>query len=310
MSCYPKEFTRGDKGKGKGRRRYKKHMSMREFFHEFGGGPGVSAGYTDEFDPDEAHYWANVRRMMGQNHHTLIEHRRKPDILGFNQKQLAEFLKDLHPDLRHKNEEILSCLEKKKILEPVDYYCDLVLPEEAVDIFTTEIPEVVDDALSIEQVSKWLMDDVKKVISELSEKHAGDIDRKETIDWARFVTDTYRKGLISLRRKVKAELKERELQKEVEQYRDLGWSVPIDELFEDDQAIVNALEQADIRYLFQLIFKSKTEVKELDGIGQIRLDKIEERLLARDLTFTGKEPEKKKKKKKKSDPLEAQIIKV
>jgi hypothetical protein len=270
--------------------------------------------FTDDldldFDEEEARYWRHLRGMFApfvKPSSTIHTRQRKSEVVGFSQGQLSEFLKDLHPELRHKPEEILEYLEKKKILEPVDYYSDVVLPETAVDIFTTEIPEVADDLLSVEKVSKWLSDDIKKIVLELSDNIDKKEKRSDIIDMARFIADTYRRGIISLRRKVKTEREERELQKEVEYYRSFGISDSISDLFNDNPAIVNSLGQADIRYLFQLISKSRTEIKNLEGIGQIRLEKIEEVLNSRGLTFTEKEKTENKRRRK-PDPLESQIV--
>lgn len=291
----------------KGHRHKKKNLELIDSYmdnhHTFTDDPNL------DFDEEEAHYWRQLRGWITPYVKPSSIHirQKKSEVIGFSQGHLSEFLKDLHPELRHKPEEILEYLEKKKILEPVDYYSDVVLPENAVDIFTTEIPEVADDLLSIEKVSKWLSDDIKKIVSELSDN----IDKKEKrgdiIEMARFIADTYRRGIISLRRKVKTEKEERELQKEVEYYRSFGLSDSISDLFSDNPAIVTALGQADIRYLFQLISKSKTEIKNLEGIGQIRLEKIEEVLNSRGLTFTGKEKTENKRKRK-PDPLESQIV--
>lgn len=310
MSYYPD-------GKRKSKR---KGRNMRESFvdgHYFGRGRAQQV-----FDPDEAHYWETIRQIeeLDGNFHNfrifesagrLPRQKTRPEIQGFTRKDLVEYLRDLYPKLRHKEEEILNFLEKKKILEPVDYISDVVLPEEATDIFTTNIPKIIDDALSIEQISKWLMDDIKLVLNSLTTCNPGDPEREETLDWAEYVMETYRKGLKSLRRKVKAEKEERELEKLVEYYKPLGLSISIDELFEDDQALINSLEEAGIRYLFQLIYKSRSEINEINGIGTTRMERIENSLLSMDLKFLGKEPEKKKKKKKEAKTgIKAKIVNI
>ena len=310
MSYYP-DGKRKSKRKGK---------NMRGSFID--GHYRCKRGMQQIFDPDEAHYWETIRQIEdldGDFHHFRIfesagrlpKQKTRPEIQGFTRKDLVEYLKDLYPKLRHKEEEILNFLEKKKILEPVDYISDVVLPEEATDIFTTNIPKIIDDVLSIEQISKWLMDDIKLVLNSLTTCRPGDLEREETLDWAEYVMETYRKGLKSLRRKVKAEKEERELEKMVEYYKPLGLSISIDELFGDDQALVNSLEEAGIRYLFQLIYKSKSEIKEISGIGATRMDRIENSLLSMDLKFLGKEPEKKKKKKKEAKTgIKAKIVNI
>jgi len=332
-----------------GKRKHKrKGRNMRGFFtddHHLG-----RRRTQPVFDPDEAHYWEAIRRYeeLEGNFHSfnvfkgagrLPRQETRPEIQGFTRKELVEYLRDLYPKpdkekekgnnpkqeegnnpkqeesnkpkLRHKEEEILNFLEKKKILEPVDYISDVVLPEEATEILTSNIPKIIDDALSIEQISKWLMDDVKLVLNSLATCRSGDLERDETLDWAEYVMDTYRKGLKSLRRKVKAEKEERDLEKLVEYYKPLGLSISIDDLFGDDQALVNSLENAGIRYLFQLIHKSKSEINEINGIGATRMDRIENSLLSMDLKFLGKEPEKKKKKKKEDKTgIKAKIVNI
>lgn len=284
---------------GKGKRRYNKGRKG----HKFDLYMMQHAGWDgDLYDDEEAHYW----RLMRENpeyHNFGVPRTRvspKPKIEGFRRKELSEFLKEMHPGLRHKEEEILNSLEKLKILEPVDYYSDVVLPEEAVDIFTTDLPEIIDDALSIEQVIKWLGDDIKKVWPGLvlGKNGVTKESREEAIEWAKFVVETYRKGLKSLRRKVRAELEEKELQKEVKFYHEQGLDIPMNNFF-DDEGLINALESNGIRYLFQLVFKSRAEVKEFQGIGATRMERIDQRLEEFGLQFMGKEPEKKKKSKKK-----------
>lgn len=264
---------------------------------------------SEDFDYQEEQYWAGLKGFMASSR----AHRRN-DIVGFSRKDLEKLLTELKPELRHKSLDIINLLEKIKILEPIDYYCDLTCPEKAVDIFTTDIPEVLDDVLSIDQISKWLLDDVKKIIPPLQKGSAGDKDREEAIDWAKYVASTYRRGLKALRRKVKAELEERELKKEVLFYEGTGLDATIEDFFEEeeDQGLINALEMSGIRYLFQLILKSKSEVKKFSGIGSIRFEKIEQKLKEQGFEFMGKEPEKKKKTKtdKKENPLEAQIVKL
>ena len=312
MSYYP-DGKRNPK-KGKGRRRY----NMRNIFIEDGHFVG-RRGIQPTFDPEEAHYWELIRQREGlgdfhdfkilRNH--ISQSKKRPEVQGFTRKELVEYLKDLYPKLRHKEDEILNFMEKKKILQPIDYICDLVSPEEATDIFTTNIPEIIDDTLSIEQIIKWLMDDVKLVLGSLIEFGPGDLEREETLEWAGFVVETYRKGLKSLRRKVKAEKEERELEKLVEYYEPLGLSISMEELFGDDQALINSLEGAGIRYLFQLISKSKSEISEITGIGITRMERIENLLLSRDLKFLGKEPEKKNKKKKETKTkIKAKIVNI
>ena len=282
-------------------------MRPKHFFHEFGMPPSI------EGDIDEVHYWRGVRERLSLNSGLgrLSPMRRESpkrteEVTGFNRKQLEEYLKDLHPNLRHGSDDILNALEKKEILEPIDYYCELVSPEKATDIFTTDIPEIIDNALSLEKITKWLIDDVKKAIDDLSKKQSGDSDRKEAIDWAKEITETYRKGLKSLRRRIKARLKEIELEKEIEKYREFGLSIQIEELF-DDQGLINALELVDIQYLFQLIKKSRLEIKNLEGIGQLRLQKIDQMLASRGLKFYGKGPEKTRKRKSKG-LIKAQVV--
>ena len=316
MSYYP-DGKRNPKKKG--RRRY----NMKDIFIEDGHYVGMNRrGVQPMFDPEEAHYWEII-----QQHENLEEGfhnfkiygsrnlrsqlKKRPEIQGFTRKELVEYLKDLYPKLRHKEDDILNFMEKKKILQPIDYICDLVSPEEATDIFTTNIPKIIDDALSIEQIVKWLMDDVKLILGSLIEYGPGDLERDETLEWAEFVVETYRKGLKSLRRKVKAEKEDRELEKLVEYYKPLGLSISIEELFEDDQALINSLEYAGIRYLFQLISKSKSEIGEINGIGVTRMERIENTLLSMDLKFLGKEPEKKTKKKKETKTkIKAKIVNI
>lgn len=296
---------------GKGKRRYNRGRK-----HNFELYMLQHAGWDGDFyDSEEAHYWRMMRGnpAFGGDVHSFGVYRRdippRPKVNGFKRKELAEFLKDMHQGLRHKEEEILNSLEKLKILEPVDYYSDVVLPEEAVDIFTTDIPEIVDDALSIEQIIKWLGDDVKKIWAGLVlGKEVTRESREEAIDWAKFVVETYRKGLKSLRRKVRAELEERELQKEVKFYHEQGLDILMEDFF-DDEGLINALESNGIRYLFQLIFKSRTEVKEFQGIGATRMERIDQKLEEFGLQFMGKEPEKKKKSKKK-ETIEAQVVDI
>lgn len=292
-----------------GKKRY--NRGKKHYFEEYMQHAGWGGGF---YDSEEAHYWEMMRNFQthGEIHHFDTPRRNlppKPKVTGFKRKELSEFLKDMHPGLRHKEEEILNSLEKLKILEPVDYYNDVVPPEEAVDIFTTDIPEIVDDALSIEQIIKWLEDDVKKIWSGLVlGKEVTKESREEAIDWSKFVVETYRKGLKSLRRKVKAEFEERELQKEVKFYHEQGLDIMMEDLFEDE-GLINALEANGVRYLFQLIFKSKTEVKEFQGIGETRLERIEQKFDEFGLKFMGKEPEKKKKSKKKDD-TKARVIDI
>lgn len=294
----------------KGKRRYNKNRRG----HMIQQHAGLDGGWYDE---EEAHYWRMMHGdpSMGEWCHFGVPRRRvhsKPKVEGFRRKGLSEFLKEMHPDLRHKEEEILNSLENLKILETVDYYSNVVLPEEAVDIFTTDLPEIVDDVLSIEQIIKWLEDDVKKIWPGLVLGKEGVTreSREEAIDWAKFVVETYRKGLKSLRRKVKAELEERELQKEVKFYHEQGLDVPMDNFF-DDEGLINALESNGIRYLFQLIFKSRAEVKEFQGIGATRMERIDQKLEEFGLQFMGKEPEKKKKSKKKEiEDIGARVIDI
>ena len=299
---------------GKGKRRYNRGRRG----HNFDLYMMQHAGFDGDFyDEEEAHYWRLLRRdpSIEDYHHFGVPRRQapsRPKVEGFRRSGLSEFLKEMHPGLRHKEEEILNSLEKLKILEPVDYYSDVVLPEEAVDIFTTDLPEIIDDALSIEQIIKWLGDDVKKVWPGLVLGKDGVTkeSREEAIDWAKFVVETYRKGLKSLRRKVRAELEERELQKEVKFYHEQGLDIPMDNFFDDD-GLINALESNGIRYLFQLIFKSRAEVKEFQGIGATRMERIDQKLEEFGLQFMGKEPEKKKKsKKKETEDMGARVIDI
>ena len=300
---------------GKGKRRYNK--GGRE--HKLNLYMMQHAGWDEGwYDDEEAHYWKMMRENPAfRDYHNVRDFGRqtptKPKINGFRRKELMEFLKEMHPGLRHKEDEILNSLEKLKILEPVDYYNDVVLPEEAVDIFTTDLPEIVDDAMSIEQIIKWLGDDVKKIWPGLilGKEEVTKESREEAIDWAKYVVETYRRGLKALRRKVRAELEERELQKEVKFYHEQGLDIPMDDFF-DDEGLINALKSNGIRYLFQLIFKSRTEIKEIQGIGATRLERIDQKLEEYGLQFMGKEPEKKKKSKKKEteDTTGAKVVDI
>jgi hypothetical protein len=257
------------------------------------------AHYNEDFDLEEEQYWRRQRR----------EQERRAKIIGLTRPQAVAYLKEMVPGLRHKEEEILNSLERLKLLVPVDFYVDKVLPEEATDIFTTAIPEIIDDCLSIEQILKWVGDDIKKLIPPLSGT-PGDPKRKEAIEWAQYVVSTYRRGLKALRRKVKAELEERELQKEVALYHEQGLDIEMTDFFAqlEDPGLITSLEAAGIRYLFQLLSLSRSQVLEIQGIGKTRMDKIDSTLDEYGLDFWGKDPEKKKKKSKKSKDLSLQVV--
>ena len=214
----------------------------------------------------------------------------------------------MFPDLINSPEDILNQLERLNILEPIDFYSDETLPEEATDIFTTDIPTVVDYAMVISKIMKWIEGDIKKIWAGMKEGKPGDKTRAEAIDWALFVASTYRKGLRALRRKIMAEFEERELQKEVELYSASGLDIEIPDFFEDEPRLSTALESAGIRYLFQLLSLSRTQVAGIEGIGKTFMEKIDATLEKNNLSFWGKEPEKKKKTKKKEIQSPAVIL--
>ena len=258
------------------------------------------------YDYEELEYWENRNKRLREELNTPR---------GLTTEQACNYLKEMCPTLRHKEAEILAKLRKLGILDSVDGFIhdDEFLPERLTDIFTSGLPELVDDFLSVCQIVKWMDDDVKKVwTNNIKYGEPGEEDRIEDIKWAKFVMSTYRKGLKSLRRKVKSELEERELKKEVETYQGTGLEITMEEFLNEaeDQAIVTALESAGIRYLFQLLRHSLLEISSISGIGEKRLDRILKQLKVHGYEFRSEEEKKKEAKKEKKKKKGPKIINI
>ncbi len=204
----------------------------------------------DDFENDyerELARWMSLRR------------KRASTVPGFTRTTLIALTKELCPKLRHGEEDILNCLEKLHLLEPIDYKYDLVSPEEATDILTTELPYVVDNILSINQIGEWLNSDIKKIMKTVLETKDIPEEKSDAISLALFITETYRNGLKNLRRTVKARLLEEKAKRIKEEMPGTQAESKVEDYFKNRE-ITEILRSEGFRYVFEVIKHTKKDL--------------------------------------------------
>lgn len=207
--------------------------------------------YIDEdFD---AEYERELARWMSSRR------KRASTVPGFTRTTLISLTKEFCPKLRHGDEDVLNCLEKLHLLEPIDYKFDLVSPEEATDILTTDLPYVADNILSINQIGDWLNSDIKKIMKTVLETKDIPEEKSDAISLALFITETYRNGLKNLRRIVKAKILEEKAKRIKEEMPGTQAESKVEDYFKSKE-ITEILRLEGFRYVFEVIKHSKKDL--------------------------------------------------
>lgn len=179
---------------------------------------------------------------------------------GLNAEELIELLADLKPELRHKPEDILKEMLVEKLMH-VSFGARRVDPEEAIKVLSSEIPEFIDDFLSLELIMGYIKSDLENILTDLRQSLRAEPGFPELeLEIARDTANFYRKTLKRMRRARKKQTLLIQLRHEAEKWESLGLGKPINTLFNPEETrqkkILELLEESNIYYDFQLLFIS------------------------------------------------------